>query len=74
MNTIDLMPLCSGTRVEGRNTTFDDLVPVCPSCHRAVHRYYGSWLDSNNRKDFMNADEAKSVYQDMKTRFPGLIL
>lgn len=69
-----LLPLCSGTRVEGRNTTFDDLVPVCPSCHRAVHRYYGSWLDSNNRKDFMNADEAKSVYQDMKTQFPGLII
>ncbi len=69
-----LLPLCSGTRVEGRNTTFDDLVPVCPSCHRAVHRYYGNWLDSKNRKDFRNADEAKGVYQDMKTRFPGLIL
>lgn len=69
-----LLPLCSGTRVEGSNTTFGDLVPVCPSCHRAVHRFYDRWLESNNRKDFMNSNEAKTVYENMKTQFPGLIV
>lgn len=69
-----LLPLSSGTRVEGRNTTFNDLVPVCPSCHRAIHRYYDNWLDRNNRKDFINGDEAKKIYQEIKTQFGGLIL
>jgi hypothetical protein len=61
-----------GHEVEGRSTTFDDLVPVCPSCHRAVHRFYDNWLDSNNRKDFISGGEAKSVYQELKSQFTGL--
>ncbi|MFD1257010.1 hypothetical protein ACFQ3S_09400 [Mucilaginibacter terrae] len=69
-----LLPLCSGTRVEGKNTTLNDLVPVCPNCHRAVHRYYDTWLDRNNRKDFISGSEAKSVYQEVKTQFSGLII
>lgn len=69
-----LLPLSSGTRVEGRSTTFNDLVPVCPNCHRAIHGYYDSWLDTNNRKDFVNGDEAKNVYQEIKLKFGGLII
>ena len=69
-----LLPLCSGTRVEGQNTTLNDLVPICPNCHRAVHRYYDIWLDTNNRKDFVSGPEAKSVYQEIKGQFAGLII
>jgi hypothetical protein len=69
-----LLPLCSGTRVEGRSTTFNDLVPVCPSCHRAIHRFYDNWLDLNNRKDFISGLEAKSVYGELKSKFVGLII
>jgi hypothetical protein len=68
-----LLPLCSGTRVQGNNTTFVDLVPICPTCHRAVHRYYDNWLDINNRKDFINREEAKNVYHEIKIKFAGLI-
>lgn len=71
MDLHHLLPLSSGTRVEAAGTTFADLVPVCPSCHRAIHRFYDRWLDVNNRQDFEDRDEAVSVYQNMKSEFPG---
>jgi hypothetical protein len=73
MDLHHLLPLCSGTRVVGHNTTFDDLVPLCPSCHRAVHRYYGVWLAQNAQPDFQNRDEAVGVYAQMKQQFMGLV-
>lgn len=73
MDLHHLLPLCSGTRVETSGTTFDDLVPVCPSCHRAVHRYYDKWLANQGRQDFNNKKEALEVYQGMKSTFPGPI-
>jgi hypothetical protein len=69
-----LLPLSSGTRVETSGTTFDDLVPVCPNCHRAIHRFYDVWLDGNNKKDFKDTKEARAVYQEMKNQFSGLIV
>jgi hypothetical protein len=68
-----LLPLSSGTRVEAQGTTFDDLVPVCPSCHRAIHRYYDGWLDRNAREDFISSSEARGVYQEMRAQFGGLV-
>jgi len=73
MDLHHLLPLSSGTRVIGRGTTFDDLVPLCPSCHRAVHRYYGEWFRTTKRLDFHSRDEAVGVYTNMKSKFPGLI-
>lgn len=69
-----LLPLSSGTRVEARGTTFDDLVAVCPSCHRAVHRFYDRWLDRHRRKDFSNSEESHAAYQALKSEFIGLII
>jgi len=66
-----LLPLSSGTRVEVNGTTLDDLVPVCPTCHRAVHRYYDLWLRNENKQDFVNTDEARRIYSQMKAEFPG---
>lgn len=68
-----LLPLSSGTQVEARGTTFDDLVPICPTCHRATHRYYDRWLKKNDRKDFLNAGEARNVYAALKNDFRGLV-
>ncbi len=68
-----LLPLSSGTRVESSGTTLDDLIPVCPSCHRAIHRYYDKWLIDHNTKDFRSSNEARNVYQGMKVQFPGII-
>ncbi len=73
MDLHHLLPLSSGTRVEGKGTTFDDLVPVCPSCHRAIHRYYDRWLSRNDRRDFKDGREALGVYEAMKSEFPGSI-
>ena len=66
-----LLPLASGTRVEASGTTFDDLVPVCPTCHRATHRYYDKWLGDRKQKDFLNAGEARDIYSKLKTDFKG---
>jgi len=66
-----LLPLCSGTRVEATGTTFADVVPVCPSCHRAIHRFYDQWLKAQDRKDFADRDEARLVYETVKSQFPG---
>jgi len=68
-----LLPLSSGTRVENDGTTFNDLRPVCPSCHRAIHRFYDNWLKEKSLKDFRNATEALGVYKHMKTEFRGFI-
>lgn len=73
MDLHHLLPLCSGTRVEGGGTTFSDLVPLCPSCHRAVHRYYGTWFQQQGARDFSSRDEALGVYGQLKQQFPGLI-
>jgi hypothetical protein len=68
-----LLPLSSGTRVENKGTVLDDLVPVCPNCHRAVHRFYDDWLKSKTRKDFIDATEARSAYTTLKTAFGGAV-
>ncbi|MBS1766241.1 MAG: HNH endonuclease [Acidobacteria bacterium] len=68
-----LLPLSSGTRVENDGTSFSDLRPVCPSCHRAIHRFYDKWLTGKSLKDFRNATEAFSVYTNMKSEFRGFI-
>ena len=73
MDLHHLLPLCSGTRVEGGGTTFSDLVPLCPSCHRAVHRYYGIWFRQQGARDFSSREEAVGVYDQLKQQFPGLI-
>jgi hypothetical protein len=68
-----LLPLSSGTRVVKSGTTFADLVPVCPSCHRAVHRYYDWWLKDNKQLDFAGREEALAVYGLVKTNFMGIV-
>lgn len=62
-----VLPLCSGTRSTKKGTDLTDLVAVCPTCHRAVHRYYAKWLKNVGRKDFVDANEAKAVYDAAKS-------
>lgn len=68
-----LLPLSSGTRVTAHGTKLDDLVPVCPSCHRAVHRYYDRWLQANDRLDFLDLADARAAYDSAKADYPGFI-
>lgn len=58
-----VLPLSSGTRVDSRSgTMLEDLVPICPTCHRAVHRFYDGYLKDESKQDFLNETEARSVY------------
>lgn len=66
-----VLPLCSGARTGLQGTVLDDLVANCPTCHRAVHRYYDIWLRKNERADFADAQEAKFVYAEAKKSFQG---
>ncbi len=61
-----ILPLSSGTRAEAHGTSLDDLVAICPSCHRAVHRFYHTWLTQNNKRDFDNKDESVMVYGSIR--------
>ncbi|HEX7711329.1 MAG TPA: HNH endonuclease [Sphingomonadaceae bacterium] len=61
-----VLPLCSGTRSTEKGTVLADLVAVCPTCHRAVHRYYSKWMKDEGRKDFVDGNEARKIYDAAK--------
>jgi HNH endonuclease len=67
------LPLASGTRSDSEGTVLDDLVAVCPSCHRAIHRFYDAWLKAKDRLDFESIAEANEAYEALKHEFPGAI-
>jgi hypothetical protein len=62
-----VLPLCSGTRSTKDGTVLTDLVALCPTCHRAVHRYYATWLKAKKMKDFADAKVARLVYEEAKS-------
>ena len=66
-----LLPLCSGARTDKKGTVLSDLVANCPTCHRAVHRYYDVWLQKHCRLDFGDAKEARMVYNEAKEGYRG---
>ena len=49
-------------------TRFSDLVPVCPTCHRAVHSFYSIYLREEGKDDFENKEEAWKVYKSVKEK------
>ena len=61
-----LLPLSSPVRVETGKTSISDIVGVCPSCHRATHKFYRGWLKANGLGDFQNYEEARHVYSEAK--------
>lgn len=68
-----LLPLCSGARTSTAGTMLDDLVAVCPTCHRGVHRYYDVWLKTAGQKDFLDAEQARMVYKEAKKEYKAAI-
>ena len=62
-----ILPLSAGIRASFSNhTQLGDLAPVCPTCHRAVHQYYDSYLSERERPDFLDLNEARRVYRDAR--------
>jgi hypothetical protein len=61
-----LLPLCSPVRVDTGKTSIKDIAGVCPTCHRATHKFYSKWLKASGLKDFQNYEEARHVYAQAK--------
>lgn len=60
------LPLASTVRVQGNSTLLNDLVGLCPSCHKAVHQYYRNFLRDEGKSDFTSKEEANEVYERAK--------
>jgi hypothetical protein len=63
-----LLPLSSPIRVENNVTSIKDMVGLCPSCHRATHKFYSKWFTENNMKDFSSYKQAMDVYTTAKSQ------
>jgi hypothetical protein len=63
-----LLPLSSPVRVDSKTTSLKDLVGLCPSCHRATHKFYSKWLKENKVNDFTSQEQAIHVYNDIKQK------
>lgn len=48
-------------------TRLEDIVGICPSCHRAIHLYYKKHLSTKNISDFTTASDAIKVYEEAKS-------
>ena len=59
-----LLPLSSAVAISTKGTSMEDIVGLCPSCHRAVHLYYKKWLKEKQQKDFATKQEARKVYRE----------
>jgi len=61
-----LLPLSSAITITGEGTSLEDVVGLCPNCHRSVHVYYKRWFEINSVNDFFSKEEARGVYQSAK--------
>lgn len=61
-----LLPLSSAITVTGEGTSLEDVVGLCPNCHRSVHIFYRRWFEENSVNDFSSKDQARAVYQSAR--------
>jgi hypothetical protein len=64
-----LLPLSSPLKVEKQSTSLQDVVGLCPTCHRATHKFYSSWLRDQNISDFQTHIDARKTYELAKNFF-----
>ena len=67
-----ILPLSSPLHVDRAGTSMQDLVGLCPNCHRATHALYRSELAEQKLVDFRSEDHAKEVYSKVKSQFVSL--
>ncbi len=63
-----LLPLASAVAVGASGTVLSDLVPLCPTCHRAVHAFYRATLTVARVDDFPDKAAAVAAYQAAKSQ------
>lgn len=56
----------SSFQSDEHTTSIDDVVGLCPSCHRAVHIFYREYLRSKNISDFSTDEDALTAYRSAK--------
>jgi len=61
-----LLPLSSSIAITVKGTSLNDIVGLCPSCHRSIHIYYTNWLRKMGLDDFRSRTEAIDVYFSAK--------
>ena len=61
-----ILPLSSSLAMSSKGTSLEDVVPLCPTCHRSVHNYYKVWLNGSSKVDFTDKFEAAEVYSEAK--------
>jgi predicted HNH restriction endonuclease len=57
-----LLPLSSSIAITTKGTSLNDIVGLCPTCHRSIHIYYSKWLKNLGQDDFISRVEATEVY------------
>jgi len=62
-----ILPLSSTLSITGEGTSLNDVVGLCPNCHKSVHTYYKNWLNKYKVDDFRSRIEAKEIYHQAKT-------
>lgn len=62
-----ILPLSSALSITTNGTSLQDVVGLCPNCHKSVHSYYRNWLNKYNLNDFRDHSEAKEIYYQAKT-------
>ena len=61
-----ILPLSATLNVNGTTTRLDDLVPLCPCCHKSIHIFYRIKLDEWGVDDFGSFTMARDVYKMAK--------
>jgi len=61
-----LLPLSAAIAIDGRGTCLVDVEPVCPNCHKSVHIYYRTYLESQGSEDFISKAQARDVYSEAR--------
>jgi len=64
-----ILPLSSPLHINRDGTSINDLVGLCPNCHRATHFFYKNELDNLNLSDFRSEEHAKETYYQVRSRF-----
>lgn len=57
-----VLPLSASINVNGTTTLLDDMVPLCPSCHKGIHAFYRTRFDEWGIRDFGSKKMAHDVY------------
>lgn len=61
-----VLPLSATLNVNGTTTSLNDLVALCPSCHKSIHAYYRRKLAEWGIDDFGSKKMAADVYRMAK--------